>query len=202
MTRESPPDRPESEHMRRKKEAKRDAILQAALQEFTEHGFARARLAAVARRAGVAKGTLYLYFRGKEELFEGVLRATLLPTARPPPGGGAPSLETFCRSLLASVAELQRSGRTGLAMVVLTEGHQFPRLAEIYIDAVVEPILAEVRDLPGEAPRLAAIRRFPQLLVAPVIAGLLWNRFMTGRPAVDLVEIARAQLSLVAEEEG
>src|SRR5215204_753673 len=58
---------------------KRELILGAALQEFSARGFAAARLDDVARRAGVAKGTIYLYFRDKETLFQELVRAELSP---------------------------------------------------------------------------------------------------------------------------
>ena len=58
---------------------RRDAILAAALEEFAASGFAATRLDDVARRAGVAKGTIYLYFRDKESLFQELVRATLVP---------------------------------------------------------------------------------------------------------------------------
>ena len=64
---------------RRRKEARPDEILAAALASFAERGFAATRLEDVAARAGISKGTLYLYFKGKEELFEAVVRATLVP---------------------------------------------------------------------------------------------------------------------------
>src|SRR5262245_26115596 len=58
---------------------RRDAILAAALEEFAASGFAATRLEDVARRAGVAKGTIYLYFRDKESLFQELVRAMLSP---------------------------------------------------------------------------------------------------------------------------
>src|SRR5262245_36685716 len=58
---------------------RRDAILAAALEEFAARGFAAARLDDVARRAGVAKGTIYLYFRDKESLFQELVRTMLSP---------------------------------------------------------------------------------------------------------------------------
>src|SRR4051812_25135898 len=62
-----------------KRAAKRDAILMAALDEFSTKGFAAARLDDVARRAGVAKGTIYLYFSDKEALFQELVRSMLNP---------------------------------------------------------------------------------------------------------------------------
>src|SRR2546421_8353202 len=61
---------------------RRDAILAAALEAFSASGFAAARLDDVARRAGVAKGTIYLYFRDKESLFRELVRTALSPLAR------------------------------------------------------------------------------------------------------------------------
>src|SRR5262245_43530538 len=60
-----------------KSAARRDAILAAALDEFAAQGFAAARLDDVARRAGVAKGTIYLHFRDKEALFQELVRSVL-----------------------------------------------------------------------------------------------------------------------------
>src|SRR5919198_3312468 len=59
--------------------ARREAILAAALDEFSAQGFAAARLDDVARRAGVAKGTIYLHFRDKEALFQELIRSVLSP---------------------------------------------------------------------------------------------------------------------------
>src|SRR3954470_4467084 len=58
---------------------RRDAILAAALDEFAVQGFAAARLDDVAKRAGVAKGTIYLYFADKETLFQELIRTQLTP---------------------------------------------------------------------------------------------------------------------------
>src|SRR5256886_17408088 len=62
-----------------KSAARREAILAAALDEFSAQGFAAARLDDVARRAGVAKGTIYLHFRDKEALFQELIRSVLSP---------------------------------------------------------------------------------------------------------------------------
>src|SRR5262245_15098410 len=64
---------------RRRKAARPAEILSAALDCFAERGFAATRLDDVAARAGVTKGTLYLYFPGKEELFKALVRQELLP---------------------------------------------------------------------------------------------------------------------------
>src|SRR5687767_8026727 len=67
------------------KEARRVAIIEAALEEFTSQGFTATKLEDVAVRAGIGKGTIYLYFNSKEDLFEDVVRRTLLPERKLPP---------------------------------------------------------------------------------------------------------------------
>src|SRR5690606_26762252 len=87
MRRRSPPPgqpgpaegRSPSRRWQRRKEARPAEILEAALAVFAEKGFAATRLDEVARRAGVSKGTLYLYFEGKEALFEAVVRSAIVP---------------------------------------------------------------------------------------------------------------------------
>lgn len=187
-----------------KKQAKREAILRAAIDEFSEKGFGNTKLSAVADRAGVAKGTLYLYFESKEDLFAGVVHESL-PATEPmtdDPQDPRPPLEILSDFLVRSAEDLQTSGRAGIAMVALTEGHQFPQLVQVYIDAVLDPILARITRMTAGNPaaELDAIRQFPQLLLSPVMTGLLWNRFMTDRPKIDLVQILKAQLALIARQ--
>src|SRR5213596_3513319 len=64
---------------KRRKDARPGEIVAAALDVFVERGFAATKLADVARRAGVTKGTIYLYFENKEALFKAVVRETIVP---------------------------------------------------------------------------------------------------------------------------
>lgn len=196
-----PPDGPSSPRIALKKQAKREAILAAALVEFSERGFAHARLSAVAERAGVAKGTLYLYFAGKEDLFAGVVRESLPFIERDLPAGedGRSPRAVLRDFLLRTAEDLQNSGRSAIALVALTEGRNVPRLVDVYVEAVLEPLLDRIARMTSDdaSPSLDPIRRFPQLLLAPVLSGLLWNNLTTGRPKLDLVELLDAQLTLI-----
>jgi AcrR family transcriptional regulator len=122
------------------KEARPDEILAAALASFAERGFAATRLDDVAARAGVSKGTLYLYFKGKEELFEAVVRATLVPNierlealATTFQGPSAQLLE----QLLLTVAGVVESRAGAIPKLVVAEAGNFPDLARFYLDEVV-----------------------------------------------------------------
>src|SRR5262245_19218859 len=120
--------------------ARRDAILAAALDEFAASGFAATQIDDVARRAGVAKGTIYLYFRDKEALFQELVRSALSPIIavleQPPPG------EVTLRGLLlvltqTFVREIFGTRRKDVIRLVLTEGPRFPSVAEFYYREVV-----------------------------------------------------------------
>src|SRR5438270_12882620 len=105
-----------------KSAARRAAILAAALDEFAAQGFAATRLDDVARRAGVAKGTIYLHFRDKEALFQELVRAVLSPlvgrlTALPMAGGSARDIvEAFAETFLREVVTTRRGDIVRLIM--------------------------------------------------------------------------------------
>src|SRR2546426_8207780 len=94
--------------------ARREAILAAALDEFAAQGFAATRLDDVAKRAGVAKGTIYLHFKDKEALFQELIRTALVPLigrlAAPPPAGGSvrAALEGFAKTFAQEVVTTRR----------------------------------------------------------------------------------------------
>src|SRR3954471_13185409 len=88
---------------------RRQAIIEAAMEEFISRGFAATRLDDVAKRAGVAKGTIYLHFKDKESMFEELVRTVIVPvvtrlTALPPRAGSVRDLvETFASNFLKEV---------------------------------------------------------------------------------------------------
>ena len=89
---------------------RREAIIEAALEEFIARGFTATRLDDVAKRAGVAKGTIYLHFKDKESMFEELIRTALVPLIgrlhAPPPIGGSvrDAVEGFAQTFIAEVA--------------------------------------------------------------------------------------------------
>ena len=127
----------------RRKQARPQELLDAALAVFVEKGFAAARTEEVAQRAGVSKGTLYLYYPSKEELFKAVVRQNL--------GSLIAEGEERASSFAGSSSELlsfllhtwwQRLGTTpaaGIHKIVLSEVRNFPDLAQFYTDEVILP---------------------------------------------------------------
>src|SRR4051794_12543155 len=111
---------------------RREAILAAALDEFSARGFAATRLDDVAKRADVAKGTIYLYFRDKESLFQELVRTMLSPVVSRVVG--APMVDLPVRMVVEGIAdmfvrEVFGTRRQDVIRLIITEGQRFPKLA-------------------------------------------------------------------------
>ncbi len=123
---------------RRRPAERPDEILGAALEVFADQGLAGARVEDIAARAGVSKGTVYLYFPGKEELFREAVRANVrrtlesLASAAPP---GEP-VERLTRFIDAYWAHLRKKDFGQFYRLVLAELHQFPELSRFYANEV------------------------------------------------------------------
>ena len=184
----------------------RDAILEAALEEFLARGFAATRMADVAARAGVAKGTLYLHFADKAALFEGMLRAVIeaplagLAAAAPRAGEGVRAF--LERALRPVLRDFEASRRAAVVRLVLAEGARLPEVAAMYRRIVIDPAMAAIHGLAGRAIaagelRGDALRRFPQLLAAPIVVAALWNGLFAQGDPLDAEALFEAQLGLL-----
>jgi AcrR family transcriptional regulator len=133
---------PRSQRQRRK-EARPQELLQAALLLFDEKGFAATRIDEVAQQAGVSKGTLYLYYPSKEDLFKAVVRqnlSSLIEEGEQLAAGFEGSSGELLRCLMQTWWE--RVGNTpvaGIHKIVLAEVRNFPELAQFYTDEVIIP---------------------------------------------------------------
>lgn len=185
--------------------ARREAILSAALDEFAARGFAATRLDDIARRAGVAKGTIYLHFRDKEDLFQELIRSALSPLVmilEAAPSADLP-LRVLAEQLLQIfVREVYGTRRKDVVRLVLAEGRRFPKVAEFYHREVVGRAMAAVRSLArgavarGEI-RSAALVDFPQLLVAPALVAILWEGLFDRFEPLDAEGLMRAHFDLL-----
>jgi AcrR family transcriptional regulator len=184
---------------------RRDAILAAALEEFAARGFAATRLDDVARRADVAKGTIYLYFRDKESLFQELVRTMVSPLV----GAitSAPLNDIPVRAVVEMIAdvfvnEIFGTRRKDVLRLIITEGPRFPKLAEFYYREVISrvlPILRARLTLAVERGELAhdALARFPQLLVAPALMAIVWSGLFERFQPLDVRALMRAHLDLL-----
>lgn len=184
---------------------RRTAILSAALEEFAARGFAATRLDDVARRAGVAKGTIYLYFRDKESLFQELVRTMLSPLV----GAieAAPLRDLPIRAVVEMIVdvfvnEIYATRRKDVIRLIIAEGPRFPKLAEFYYREVIGRVLPIIRarlTLAVERGELAhdALARFPQLLVAPALLAVIWSGLFGRLAPLDARELMHAHLELL-----
>ena len=184
---------------------RRDAILAAALDEFADRGFAATRLDDVARRADVAKGTIYLHFADKETLFEELIRMELSPVVAalenvshadiPFRAVTGQLIEVFAR-------EIFETRRKDVIRLVITEGPRFPKLAEFYYREVISRVMETIRAMLRRAHergelKTDALVRFPQLLAAPGIVAVIWSGLFDRFEPIDVRALMRAHFDLV-----
>ena len=188
-----------------KSAARREAILAAALDEFSAQGFAAARLDDVARRARVAKGTIYLHFRDKEALFQELIRSVLSPlvgTLETVAQTDAPLAAVAERIVDVFVREVYGTRRKDVIRLIITEGPRFPKLAEFYYREVLSRVIRAVRGLVRRAIDRGeiegdAILRFPQLLVAPGLVAIIWSGLFERFEPLDVRALMSAHLDLL-----
>jgi AcrR family transcriptional regulator len=129
---------------RRRKNARPSEIADAALALFSERGFAATRLEDVAIRAGVSKGTVYIYFPTKEDLFRAVLRQGLLPNLEAMEQAVAAfdgPTQALVRQLVDRMLRVLDTNLTAIPKLVLAESGNFPAIARMYADEVVRRAL-------------------------------------------------------------
>jgi AcrR family transcriptional regulator len=192
-----------------KSSARREAILAAAFDEFSARGFAATRIDDVARRAGVAKGTIYLYFRDKEALFQELVRAMLVPLVaalEAPPPADVPIRVLLEAFIDLFVREVYGTKRRAVLRLVMTEGPRFPKLAEFHYRNVVERAMTAMRALIERAIARGelkhdALSRFPQLVIAPGIVAIIWSGLFDRFAPLDVSAMMRAHLDVLFGKE-
>ena len=180
--------------------ARRDAILDAALDEFSARGFAAARLDDVAKRAGVAKGTIYLHFDDKESLFQELIRSKMSPVVGSLELAFATELPLRAivdQAIEIFVGQVYGTHRQQLIRLIISEGPRFPVIAEFYYREVLSRILKAVRALLRRALERGEIAddmliRFPQLLGAPGLIAIIWSGLFDRFEPLDVRALMRA----------
>ena len=194
----------------RRKETRPQELLDAALDLFVEKGFAATRSEEVAQRAGVSKGTLYLYYPSKEELFKAVVRqklANLIAEGE----GLVNCFDGTASELLGALMQIwwQRVGDTpaaGIHKVMIAEVRNFPELGQFYVDEVIVPAdllltRAVQRGIDSGEFRQVPVHDVAQALIAPLIF-LSLHRHSFGAcpikgPDVNYEDTLRTHLDLV-----
>jgi AcrR family transcriptional regulator len=184
--------------------ARREAILSAALDEFSASGFAATRLDDVARRAGIAKGTIYLYFADKETLFQELIRTTLTPII-----GGIEAMgkSELPFAVLADgivemfIRQVYETRRKDVIRLMIAEGRRFPKLAEFYYREVLARVIEAMRGVlkraaaRGEVPE--SVVEFPQMIAAAGLVAIIWNGLFEDYASLDARKFMKAHVELL-----
>jgi AcrR family transcriptional regulator len=193
----------------RRKEAsalRRQAVLDAALDVFALHGFAAARLDDVAEKARVAKGTIYLMFKDKEDLFEQIVLGAVAPVLalvdRVANRSDLSLDETLARMFAVFQAEVLATRRKEIIRLVLTEGARFPKIAEFYHREVIGKGLALIRQVARTAHARGELssdqlERFPQLVFAPLLMTVIWDALFARIEPLDVAGLLAAHRNLL-----
>jgi AcrR family transcriptional regulator len=189
----------------RRKEDRPQEITEAAFAAFAEKGFTATKVEEVARRAGVSKGLLYLYFKTKEELFKAVIRSVVTPRVdeltrtleRSELGA-----EAFIRGpLLAFMQRLPGSRASVVVRLMISEAPKHPDLVEYYWQNVASRGLGALRQLldrgvaNGEF-RRSAVNDLPQLFLAPVMMSIVWGIVFADR-SLDTDKLIETQADMI-----
>ena len=173
-----------SKKWRRRKDARPNEIVEAALDAFAEKGFAATRLEDVAKRAGVSKGTLYLYFQDKEDLFKAVIQQGLVPNIASAEDRLADTdgttQELLQRVVGHFIGTVAGSKLGVIPKLVIAEAHNFPDLTKFYADEVIARGLKIVRTILQRGIERGEIRAIDPDVAAPVLIGpllllILWK---------------------------
>jgi len=202
----APPDRKAARESRSAE--RREAILSAALEEFSVNGYAATRLDDVARRAGIAKGTIYLYFRDKETLFQQLLRsmfAPLVAALENVPSGDMPVRATIEHMVGMFIREVIGTRRKDVIRLVIAEGPRFPKLAEFHYREVLSRVMAAMgallaRGIESGEVKQSAYARFPQLVAAPGLLAVVWTGLFNNYAPLDVNAMMRAHLDVIFGE--
>jgi len=166
----------------RRKDARPQELLDAALALFVEKGFAATRSEEVAARAGVAKGTLYRYYPSKDELFKAVVRDNLsvhIAESATQAAQYQGSIAELMRQMLqAWWAKVGRGNAGVVCKIMMVEARNFPELARFYVDEVIRPSQGLVGGLIERGIRSGEFRAVPveatvHMLIAPMLHLLL-----------------------------
>ena len=190
-----------SPRWQRRSEDRPREICAAALEVFAEKGFAAAKLDEIAKRAGVSKGTLYLYFQDKADLFRAVIRDTVAPriaAVREIADKLELPFAQIVPLFLANFAAMTDRLPVGaVAKIVIGESRNFPDLAKIWHDQVASGALSALEKLIERAQERGEVRPGDARLMAfslmgPMLMGVLWKATLepAGGQPLDLAKLA------------
>ena len=193
---------------KRRKEARPQEVIDAALELFAERGFAQTRLDDVAARAGISKGTVYLYFASKQDLFEAVIQDRVTPwleaIASQTIDEQAPTDAVLREFLQWGWNQFLESKLYMIARVVLAESNNFPHLAQAYLREVMGPIHQHMMTLLERGQQRGEItgevhRERVKVLLSPLSWLAVWRQVLLthGEPPIQEDVFVRQAIDMI-----
>ena len=182
------------------------AIRGAALDLFAQKGFSSTRLDDVAAAAGVAKGTIYLYFPSKQDLLEAIVAstigATLTQVEQAVAASAAPASELLRLMGRAMARGVQDPERRQVLHLVLSEGARFPRIAQFYHREIISRGMRLIRAIIAKGLGSGEFvsdepARFPQLFIAPALVAAIWSVVFARIEPLDANAMMEAHVELL-----
>jgi len=176
-----------SQRWHRRKDDRPEEIIAAALDLFTQKGFAATRLDDVAGRAGISKGTLYLYFESKEALFKAVVMAMVVPEIERAEqrilNFHGPAADLVKQLIYQWWESVNNSRLRGLPKLMIAESGNFPELARFYAEKVIIRVRKLLADVIAQGIKQGEFRDCnpvitARLLMAPMVFISIWSQSM------------------------
>jgi AcrR family transcriptional regulator len=192
---------------RRRKAERPQEIVEAAFAEFSRNGYATTTLDQIAERAGVTKGTIYVYFENKEHLFISMVREFTKPTLdtvhemfETHEGSTADLLRAQFSFIYQHIVQDKR--RREVVRMLIADAPRFPELADRYHEEILRPCLDMLRQTIQRGIDRGEIRKSliidsPQVVIAPIALVDLWMMMFDDRQPLDLKAYFNAHLDLV-----
>ncbi len=190
----------------RKRHARPGEIIEAALAEFADHGFAATRMIDIANRAGASKGTLYRYFPDKQALFKAVITSRIAEV-RPDEDDiltrtTGSSSEILTALLLRFYNQIIEGDPGVVLRILITEGRLFPELVAVYHQQVMTNGLALLGQIISRGVETGEFRADmklddPRVIIGPAIAAIIWQLIFSEHDPVDFETYATSHIDLI-----
>ncbi len=191
----------------RRKAFRREEILEAAFAEFVDKGYVATRVEDIAARAGVTKGTVYVYFADKEALFEATIRneteprfAALREAIASNEGTCADRLRKFLLDFYRIIAEDEKSRE--ILRLLLSEGRRFPGMASQHYDEFFRPFSVEMASIirdgiaAGEF-RPSQLAETPEIVFGPALLFSIWNLIFGANVTADIDQYIETEMDVL-----
>lgn len=191
---------------KRRKDDRPDEILAASMDEFAEFGFERARLTRIAKKAGIAKGTIYLYFDSKEALFEAAISRYMVSAMEETRADfqrldGSPTEQL--RVLISGTYERVVGSPAEIIMrILVSEGPRLPWMAERYYELAISKFIVLLQEVIGRGVasgdfQESPMTRVPHLLIAPAMFLTINRMVFSTQNHIDQADFFEGHLHMV-----